>query len=58
MDSAQKEINRYRTYEQGFNHYDEGWNAYIEGKPYVGASVSWRDGWRDAFASQATEKMK
>lgn len=51
-------INRYRKYPAGFNHYDEGWNACVEGKPYQAASVSWRDGWRDAFASNAAERMK
>lgn len=51
-------INRGRTYPEGFNHYDEGWNAFVDGKPMVGASKSWKDGWWDARGSNATEKMK
>lgn len=50
-------INRGRKYEAGFNHYDEGWNAFVDGQPFVGASVSWRTGWKDASESNATEKM-
>lgn len=57
FDAARKAVNRHRIYADGFNHYDEGWNACVEGKPYGNWSISWRDGWRDAFGSNATEKM-
>jgi hypothetical protein len=58
MDSVQKEINRFRTYPDGFNHYDEGWNAYVDGKPFVGVGRSWQDGWKDACESKAVDRME
>lgn len=36
------------------NYYDEGWNAYVMGVPFnATATVSWRDGWKDAFECKA-----
>lgn len=36
--------------------YDEGWNAFVRGDDYqAGASLDWRDGWKDARCAGATE---